>query len=85
MKEEVIKQFGFDPETIGLRHRSWWIVEEPDEDEEVNEIKKGYLCVNARDGAENDEDESAYGYPNFVMTMEDSFDGTYRYYYYKPL
>lgn len=80
-----IETFGFDPATIGLRHRSWWIVEEPDDDDQEVGAEKGWLCVRARDGASNPVDWSATKWPNFVDSREDGFDCTYRYYWFKPL
>ena len=78
-------KFGFDPNTIGLRFRGWWIVDTIEEEEELGNAQIGYLCVKARDGAYNRVDAKACQHPNFVGTSEGGFDRTYRYYYYKPL
>lgn len=86
IKERALKVkelFGFDPTHIGLRHRGFWIVEEDDPDSEYE--KKGYLGIKARDGASNEPDCSVGKYHNYVGAEEDSFDRTYRYYYFKPL
>ena len=83
--ENAVCRFGFDPATIGLRHRGWWIIDEPDEDDARAGAKKGYLCVKARDGASNPPDTKAGLYPNYVGTTQDDYDCTYRYYYYSPL
>jgi len=86
MKDKLIIKirdiFGLDPTKIGIRHRGFWIIDEPDP--YSNYEKKGYLCVEARDGASNSPDCSVGLYPNYVGTEEDSFDRTYRYYYFKP-
>lgn len=81
--EDVEKVFGFRPETIGLRHRGWWIIENPDEDDESVGAVKGDLCVKARDGASNPVDVDAFKQGECMGTVQDSFDYTYRYYYYK--
>lgn len=83
--QNVIDCFGFDPRTIGLRHRGWWIVNEIDEEESTYGIQLGYLCIKARDGGDNPQDTSAYGKTNFVGSSDDHFDCTYRYYYFKPI
>lgn len=83
--KEAIKQFGFDPTSIGMRHRGWWIVDTVDSDEDILGIKKGYLCIEARDGASNEIDPDAFKQPNYVTSMEDWGDCTFRYYYYKPI
>lgn len=84
-KEEAIKAFGFDPETVGLRHRAWWIVSEIDQEEELAGAQVGYLCVKARDGGSNPVDVDAFKVGDCAGTAEDGFDRTYRYYYYRPL
>lgn len=82
-KQTVIDAFGFDPVTIGRRHRSWWIIEEPNDDDiEVGAVK-GDLCVRARDGASNPIDVKAIKTGDCIGTIEDSFDRTYRYYYFR--
>lgn len=83
--EDVVKRFGFDPTSIGLRHRAWNVITTPDDyDTEVG-AKEGWLCVRARDGASNPIDGEALKLPNFFYTEEDTFDRTYRYYWFKPL
>ena len=83
--EEAIQTFGFNPDTIGLRHRGWYIVKAIGEEEENGGAKIGYLAVKTRDGGSNKLDASACWHPNFAGTSEDGFDCTYRYYYYSPL
>ncbi len=84
-KDEVIKKFGFDPESIGLRHRGWWIVWKLDESEYMADVETGWLAVKARDGASNPPDPDAFRKSNYKVTLEDDFDCTYRYYYFSPL
>lgn len=84
-KQEAIEKFGFDPESIGLRHRAWYIVEKIEDEEESGNAQIGYLAVRARDGASNKVDAAACRYSNFVGTSENGFDSTYRYYFYSPL
>lgn len=84
-KEEVFEKFGINPETIGRRHRGWWIVEEIDEEEEYAGAKIGDLCVKTRDGAYNPIDINAFKVGNCIGSQEDGFDNTYRYYYYRAL
>lgn len=79
------KTFGFKPESIGNRYRHHWVITEPDEDDERAGAKAGCLCVRARDGASNPVDAEACKHPNFIGTVEDYFDRTFRYYYYRPL
>ena len=79
--EQVIKNFGVDPEQIGSRNRGWFIIETPDEIEFSIGVEKGYLCVKTRDCEFVDE----INVPNFIGTVRDSFDQTYVYYYFKPL
>lgn len=83
--EAAIQDFGFNPTDIGLRHRSWWVLEELDYDDEMAGAEIGWLCVRARDGASNPVDWGAARYPNFANATEDGFDCTYRHYYFKPL
>lgn len=82
---EAVVVFGFDPETIGIRYRAWFIVAEIEQEELHGNAKVGYLAVRARDGGGNEIDVEALKLSNFVGTAEDSFDCTYRYYYYRPL
>ena len=58
--QEAVKVFGFDPAIVGLRHRGWWIISEPDDDDLQVGAKSGDLCVKARDGASNPIDVSAF-------------------------
>lgn len=82
---EVIKGFGFNPQDVGVRHRGWWMIENPDETDLQIGAEKGFLCVKARDGASNFMDDTVDKIKNYVGTIEDSFDCTYIYYYFKPL
>jgi len=84
-KAKIETRFGLDPESVGLRHRAYWIVETVDYEEAQAGAKVGDLCVKARDGGGNDPDLTAGSYPNFRGTACDGFDRTYRYYYYAPL
>lgn len=83
--DQVRGQFGLDPETIGLRHRGWWIVAEVEDEEKQGNAKVGYLCVIARDGGGNPVDVEAFRHPNCVGSATDGFDYTFRYYYFRPL
>lgn len=82
--EKIIEKFGVNPETIGLKHRGYWIVTEVEEEEEYGNAKIGYLCVKTRDGGSNPMDMNVLKIPNCVGTSEDGFDCTYRYYYFEP-
>lgn len=84
-REDVIERFGFDPMTVGLRHRGWAIITEESFDEEDGwaGAKVGDLIITARDGWENPVDENAYKLPAFLNDMEDIGDSTYRYYYFR--
>jgi hypothetical protein len=84
-KEEAIAAFGFDPETMGNRHRWWGVIDELDDTDKAVDAKPGYLCVRARDGASNPPDPECFRAPNYFATLEDWFDCTYRYYYFTPL
>lgn len=84
-KQEAVKVFGFDPATVGLRHRGWWIISEPDDDDLQVGAKSGDLCVKARDGASNPIDVSAFKVGDCIGSLEDGFDCTYRYYWYRRL
>lgn len=83
--DEVANAFGFNPDTIGNRNRGWWIVDEPDEAEKHHGIEKGFLCVRTRDGGANPICTESIKLGDCVTTVEDDFDGTYRYYYYRPI
>ena len=82
---EVIKKFGIDPNTIGNRHRSWWIIDTVGDEETNGGAKIGDLCVKTRDGASNQIDPEAFKVGNCVGSSEDGFDCTYRYYYYREI
>lgn len=83
--EEAVKIFGFAPESVGNRHRAWWVIEKPDEDDSAVGASAGDLCVKARDGGGNPIDVEAFKVGDCIGTIEDSYDCTYRYYYYHPL
>ena len=82
---KAIEAYGFNPESIGVRHRSWYVIDAPDETDEDAGASAGDLCVEARDGGSNDIDTAASKYPNYIGSVQDWFDETYRYYYYRPL
>ena len=84
-KQEAMEIFGFDPEHVGMRHRGWWVVEEPDADEVAMGVQAGDLCVCGRDGGGNAIDPGAFCKPNYRASMEDWSDRTYRNYYFAPL
>ncbi len=84
-REEAIEAFGFDPATVGCRHRGWWIVDEVGFEEECGNAQIGDLCVKARDGGSNPIDTNAFRVGKCVGSSTDGFDCTYRYYYYRPL
>ena len=75
--DTATRLFGFDPREIGLRHRSWRIVEDPWEG------IPGDLCVVTRDG--DIPDKEAFRKPNFRSSRWGYEDHTYRYYYFAPL
>jgi len=84
--EEIEKTFGFNPGLAGNRPRGYWIVEKKKTCEELYwPVPTGYLCIKTRDGGSNDICEVLSKLPNFIYSVEDSFDETYRYYYFKPL
>lgn len=84
-KEEVKEQFGFNPETIGIRYRGWWIVEQIETEEKTLDVQYGDLCIKSRDGAGNPIDLSAERYGHYLGSIEDGFDTTYRYYFYRKI
>ena len=84
-QQEAVKRFGLDPESVGLRHRGWWVVEKIEEEEEWGHASVGDLCVKARDGGSNEPDMSVGRYENYRGSSCDGFDCTYRYYYFAPL
>jgi len=83
--EEVKERFGVDPRMIGNRFRHWWIVDEVGEEEEIADAQIGDLCVKARDGGSNPIDQDAFKVGDCISSVEDEFDRTYRYYYYRAL
>ena len=84
-KAEVIKKFGVDPDAIGNRNRAWWIVTSIGDEEICSGAKIGDLCIKTRDGASNPIDPGAFKVGNCVGSIEDQFDRTYRYYYYREI
>jgi len=85
-KKDILKKFGFDPETIGLRHRGWWVLTKENIDEEDKEVAKiGDLVVKTRDNGIDDIDIEAIKKPNFIGKKTDWFDSTYLYYYFRKL
>jgi hypothetical protein len=84
-KDEVIAAFGVDPDAIGHRRRGWWIVERIEDEEELAGAQIGDLCVKTRDGASNPIDPNAFRVGHCIGSIEDGFDSTYRYYYYRRL
>ena len=84
-KEEAIAKYGIDPETIGLRHRGWWIVGKIEDEEEQGNAQLGDLCVKARDGGSNQVDVNAFRVGQCVGSSQDGFDCTYRYYFYRAI
>ena len=84
-KDDVIARFGFDPESVGIRHRGFWIVCKIEDEESEACAQIGDLCVKARDGGGNPPDCTASRFPNYRGTSCDGFDCTYRYYFYAPL
>ena len=81
--DTIIKEFGIDPSTIGIRFRGWWIVSSIDEEEINAGAEIGDLCVKTRDGGSNRIDANAFKVGNCIGSAEDTFDCTYRYYYYR--
>ena len=84
-KEDVIARFGVDPEQVGNRPRGWWILDSLDETDEWAGAQVGDLCVKTRDGGGNPIDPEAFRIGQCVGSMQDSYDCTYRYYYYRAL
>lgn len=82
--DDVVVRFGFEPETIGLRHRGWQVIASTDKEEREAGVQVGDLYVEARDGASNPIDTAAIRQPNFRATLCCD-DDTYRIYYFKPL
>ena len=84
-KEEIIKKYGVDPDIVGNRPRSYWIVSKVEHEEECGNAVIGDLCVQTRDGGSNPIDPEAFKMGNCVGSSEDGFDCTYRYYYYRAI
>lgn len=83
--EAIQSEYGVNPESIGLRHRGWWIVDDVDIEEEQAGAQLGDLCVKARDGASNPLDTDALKAGRFVGTSQSAFDTTYRFYFFRKL
>jgi hypothetical protein len=83
--EEIKACYGFDPRTVGLRHRGYWIVKEVKENEKQASVIVGDLCIAARDGGSNPCDAHAGGKGRYVGNITDDYDCTYRHYYYRPI
>lgn len=81
--KDMIKIYGINPKKIGKRNRCWAIVDKIEEEEEYAGAKIGDLRIRTRDGGYNPIDDKALRIKNFVGTANDSFDCTYRYYYYR--
>ncbi len=79
------KQFGIDPKSIGARYREHGIVESIDSEEACAGAEIGDLIVRTRDNGIDYIDTDALALPNYRGTSTDSFDCTYRYYYFSPL
>ncbi len=84
-KEDAVKKFGLNPDAIGNRPRSWWIVETIEDEEAYVGAEIGNLCVKTRDGGSNPIDSDAFKEGDCIGTQEDGFDCTYRYYYYRAI
>lgn len=82
-KNEAIAAFGVNPEDVGNRFRAWWIVKEIGGEEEDAGAKVGDLCVHTRDGGSNPIDVYAFKVGNCIGSSQDSFDETFRNYYYR--
>jgi hypothetical protein len=76
----VVNTFGFDPATIGIHPRFWWIEVEGD-----YEFEPGYLYVKARDPGAGFFDEEALDKKNFKELRLDDYDPTYCFYVFEPL
>lgn len=87
--EDVKARFGLDPDATGNRPRGWRIVDEGESRDirafNGTDIPAGSLAVHTRDGAANPICPEACRLPNFIGTLEDDFDRTYRDYFYAPL
>jgi len=83
--EAIKASHGIDPQTIGLRPRGFWVLTELDYMDKAAGASLGDLCIKARDGGGNQMDPDASKSIGYVGTIEDDFDCTYRYYYYRPV
>lgn len=81
-REEAIQRYGVDPEAVGVRYRGWWIITEVEDEEVIAGATVGDLCVKTRDGSDA-VDVAAVDAPTYVGSVLDSFDPTYRYYYFR--
>lgn len=86
---DVALRFGLNPAETGNRPRGWAIVDDAMSAEIKSDayldIPTGSLVVHTRDGASNPISLDAVQRPNCIGTSEDSFDRTYRDYYFSPL
>lgn len=87
--ESVKARFGLDPDATGNRPRSWRIVDEGESNDlrafNGTDIPAGSLAVHTRDGASNPICPEACKLPNFIGSVQDDYDSTYRDYFYAPL
>lgn len=81
---EIVARFGVDPTAVGNRPRGWWVVDDVGAEEEQAGAQVGYLCVKTRDGGSNPVCAASLKIPNCIGSAQDSFDCTYRYYYFSP-
>jgi len=81
--EEIKATYGIDPNSIGNRNRGFFIVKEIEYEEELAGAVVGDLAIKTRDGGSNPIDVDSIKLGNCIGTAEDSFDRTYRYYYYR--
>lgn len=85
--EEALAAFGVNPEHVGYRNRGWRVIgpEVDWEEAAYAGASPGDLAVDTRDGADNEYDDGYDGLPNFLGSLEDSGDRTYRTYFFAPL
>jgi len=83
--EAIERRFGVSVNEVGNRPRGWWIVELIEDEEKAAGAKVGDLCVRTRDGTSNPIDVAAFKVGNCIGSVEDSFDNTFRHYYYREL
>ncbi|WP_374387187.1 hypothetical protein [Brevundimonas sp.] len=85
---DVKRIFGLDPNATGNRPRGWRIVDEGESNDirafNGMDVPPGSLAISTRDGASNPISPTACQYPNFIGTVEDDCDRTYRDYFYRP-